>query len=438
MTILSALRKVLNTTFAVVWLASGVALAQSYDLSQPYAVQQSPAEGAATAPSGWIGPAAAAQSNSYPQGDFYTQLSAAGGSGGSYGPGGCPCNGSGGCGPDGCAEHWGCGGSPFRTGPGTCDSWRVGPRWHAELDGIFMKRDTTNLDLLADSLGTTLAAADSYENFEHGVGARLNLYSWWPQMRGYEMHVGYVGIFDWDANVIGPVAAVAVPPVGSVALSEQRDVQYGSYLHSLEINAQELTQSAWKRYGGVRYLQLGENVQSTFEQFSNAPLNLGDVSITNNTFTNAKVDNHLIGFQLGVRRDMWQLSERLSLNGFTSGGAYCNLISRKRSNVQVQNRTEILAVDDPVTPDFNEIGTTDTLVTSTGNSIKSDRTEFAFTGEVSLELVYKLNACSALKGGYQAMYLTGVELADDAYLGVQPDSDDLLLHGWFVGFEYHR
>jgi hypothetical protein len=106
--------------------------------------------------------------------------------------------------------------------------------------------------------------------------------------------------------------------------------------------------------------------------------------------------------------------------------------------VQVQNRTEILAVDDPVTPDFNEIGTTDTLVTSTGNSIKSDRTEFAFTGEVSLELVYKLNACSALKGGYQAMYLTGVELADDAYLGVQPDSDDLLLHGWFVGFEYHR
>src|SRR5262249_47540164 len=36
---------------------------------------------------------------------------------------------------------WGCGGSPYRTGPGLCDNWRVGPRWHVTVDGMVLSRE---------------------------------------------------------------------------------------------------------------------------------------------------------------------------------------------------------------------------------------------------------------------------------------------------------
>src|SRR5690348_750747 len=29
---------------------------------------------------------------------------------------------------------WGCGGNPYRTGPGLCDNFKVGPRWHISVD----------------------------------------------------------------------------------------------------------------------------------------------------------------------------------------------------------------------------------------------------------------------------------------------------------------
>ena len=40
---------------------------------------------------------------------------------------------------------WGCGGSPFRTGPGMCDTYRVGPIWNVAVDGMVMKREGTDL-----------------------------------------------------------------------------------------------------------------------------------------------------------------------------------------------------------------------------------------------------------------------------------------------------
>ncbi len=435
------------TTALLLALASGEAASaqQQYQLTQPDNVGSS--EVFVAAPYGkQIGPAEVARSNAYPDGDYYAQLSAAGGIGGPGGPGGpgvCST-----CGPGGgshgvgngapCEEHWGCGGSPFRTGPGQCDRWRVGPIWQVTLDGVFMARDETDIDALAAAIGTTTTAADSFQQFEHGPGARLTLTGWWPQMKGYEMQIGYLGIFDWDANVVGPPGAVAVPPPGSVALTQQRELKYGSSLNALEINAQRITSSPWKPFGGVRYLRVDDNIHDNTNQFNTTPLSLGDIAITNDLFSTANVENNLIGFQMGIRRDVWHLSEKLSIHGFSSGGAYCNLIDRDLSNSQVQTRTEILAVDDPLTMDFDETGSTDTLTTSTGSRTKTERTELSFVGEASLSLQYKLNQCSALRGGYQVLYLSGVELADDAYLGLAPNSRDLLLHGWFAGFEYRR
>ena len=50
---------------------------------------------------------------------------------------------------------WGCGGSPYRTGPGMCDNWKVGPRWHMTIDGLVMSRDETDLTALIDQMMLT-------------------------------------------------------------------------------------------------------------------------------------------------------------------------------------------------------------------------------------------------------------------------------------------
>ena len=43
---------------------------------------------------------------------------------------------------------WGCNGSPFRTGPGFCDTWEVGCRWDVAVDGIVMLREDADLAAL--------------------------------------------------------------------------------------------------------------------------------------------------------------------------------------------------------------------------------------------------------------------------------------------------
>ena len=53
---------------------------------------------------------------------------------------------------------WGCGGSPYRTGPGLCDNYRIGPRWHVTVDGIVMHRDSTDLVALAAQMNNSLPA----------------------------------------------------------------------------------------------------------------------------------------------------------------------------------------------------------------------------------------------------------------------------------------
>src|SRR5204862_1113420 len=47
---------------------------------------------------------------------------------------------------------WGCGGSPYRTGPGLCDNWKVGCRWHVTVDGVVLHREATDLVELAGAM----------------------------------------------------------------------------------------------------------------------------------------------------------------------------------------------------------------------------------------------------------------------------------------------
>lgn len=360
-------------------------------------------------------------STAYPDGDYYEQLSAAGGQG-----------------PMCCDDDWGCGGSPFRTGPGCGDHYRVGPRWRILLDGLMMYREKTDLAPLATAIGTTLDDADQYENFGHGGGVRLLATAFWPQCKNYEVAIGYTGVEEWNANVVAPV--VVIPPVvgppASVAVDERRTLNYNSSLHSLEVNFQAVNNIVWKPYAGIRYFSFDENIQDLTRQYPSAPLVVSEQSITNTRLHVAEVDNNLIGFQIGVRRDLWKVARKVYIQGFANAGMYCNLINRDDVIQSATTNTEILE-DDPDTGDIDETGFVESTTTTTGNRVKTERTRVSFAGEAALTLVWKFNNCCALRSGYEVLVVNGVELADDAFLG-NVQSRDMVFHGAFAGFEYRR
>jgi hypothetical protein len=368
-------------------------------------------------------------STAYPDGQFAAQLAAARGEG--------PCA---------CDWGWGCGGSPFRTGPGNCDDWRVGPRWHTKLDGVFIGREDINLDALgagAVAGGVTIdptGANTVSDNFGHGAGVRLSISSYWPQCKGYEMQISYLGIFGMEANAYDPDVPFVGPLPEPPGFETQKSLSYRSSLNSIEFNAQRVTDHALKFYGGVRYVLLGEDVSDSLTQSNQPPIIppnvvggiVGDPpqDITD-ILRNMSVDNNLVGFQAGMRTDLFSVGNRFYVEYLIGAGAYCNFITRKSGYSETRT---VLALDDPSTAGFENISDT----TNTRSGYKADRTRAALVGEALLGGVYEVNACTRARLGYQVLYLNGVELGNEAFLGAGPTSSDLLLHGWFAGVEYKR
>lgn len=410
------------------WLIAGLVAAASLSLAQAQdSLLTQPGEIYVDAAAPTAAPAPTGKSSAYPDGDFYNQLHAAGGQGATCSCGNADCNGD-----------WGCGGSPYRTGPGCGDEWRVGPRWRVVLDGVMMYREETNLAPLAAALGTTVGAVEQFENFDHGGGVRLLGTAFWPQCKNYELTLGYLGIEEWNANLVLPVNTIP-PVVGPPALAgvdERRTLSYRSSLHTLELNWQAVNDSAWKPYAGIRYFLLDETVHDRTSQYPTTPPAVGDAVVTTSLLDANEVENNLIGFQLGIRRDLWKVSRKVYIQGFANAGMYCNLINRSDSIRNSTTSTEILD-DDPATTDVDETGQIQSITNTTGNRVKTERTDVSFAGEAAVTLVWKINNCCALRSGYEVLVLNGVELGDDAFLNTV-QSRDLVFHGAFAGLEYRR
>lgn len=360
----------------------------------------------------------ASGSNAYPTGDFYEQLLAANGDS-----------------PDSCAYHWGKGGSPFRTGPGRCDSFRVGRRWRTQYEGLVLFRDDTDLTALvgaatAGGVAIPTDATTLSSNFDHAGGGKLLLASSWPQCRGYEMQIGYEGVFGWNAGAFNPDVPPAGPLVAGTAIA-QRSLTYQSSLHSLEINAASVQQRIIRPFFGIRYLRLAEYVDDVYDESSPAALT-PTVSFTlSDVMRSTDVDNNLIGFQLGGRSETCDIGGRFSLSGFGSAGAYCNLARRSSF---INQTDEIYTADDPATADDE----TDFTTATATSGYRSRGARMAFVGELGVAGAYRLNKCAKLRFGYQAMILQGVELGDALFLGNGARGDSEFLHGWFAGIERRR
>jgi hypothetical protein len=347
---------------------------------------------------------------------------------------------------------WGCGPWPYADGPGLCDDWLVGPMWDVKVDGLAMFRPGANLAAI-----TSLAAKDVNDvpltgsraipevsnNFDFGAGGRVDVTGKLPRCAGYWVEGVYEGINEWNASVVFPKFSPATPdnlapslPANTVQLqtsTEQRSVHYRSNLQSVELNFEPPT-NACQPFWGVRYIRVDDEISDLINQQSPFPLPGNPAQSTSFTDRLNQFDfaNNLVGLQIGMHESHCRITDRLGIDAFANTGVYYNQI--RRENLMRRTTTQIIA-DNTSTPSVNEF--LDSTVTTTNRDI-SEQTEIAYVAEASLSAVCQLNRCVALRGGYQILWIDNLHLAENAYLSLPDNNDNLLFHGWHFGIECHR
>jgi hypothetical protein len=332
---------------------------------------------------------------------------------------------------------WGCGQWPYANGPGTCDDWKVGPIWDVTVDGMVMTREGTDLDALEAATGKILDP-EVTEQFDRGPGGRVYLTGLLPKNAGYQMFAGYEGIEEWNAAIVYPEEPVPGMLPGDP--TERRSLFYRSSLHSGELNFLRMCNPAWRPYCGVRYMKFDDEIWDQNIQNALPPLpGPAPPTVTEtDTYNIFDIENNLIGFQGGLKYDIWNVGRRFSLQGFVNGGVYYNRV--KWSNLTKTTETQFTADNtltpvDPMDPAIDESSVT---VSDNSGLTIAERSDVAFAGEASLTGVCRLNKCWACRVGYQVLWIDGVQLAEDAYLGTGLESRALLFHGWHAGVECRR
>jgi hypothetical protein len=145
--------------------------------------------------------------------------------------------------------------------------------------------------------------------------------------------------------------------------------------------------------------------------------------ITTDRFNIFDIENNLIGFQVGIRHDLWRPMRRLAIEGFVNAGVYYNDV--KYTNFMGEITTQQM------------LGQAD-AVSGVFNSDVRELSEISYIAEASLSGVCRLNKCWALRAGYQALWITDLHLAEDAYLNTGIETRDLFFHGWHAGVEHRR
>lgn len=356
---------------------------------------------------------------------------------------------------------WGCGGSPYRTGPGMCDDWRIGCRWHVAVDGIVLAREETDVGALQAQLEANdpsgVVGTPTREQFDRGAGGRVMLMSQVGRCVGWDLQVAYEGVPEWHSSIVYPKQTVPAPPFviqpdpdtepppPFPERFEQRSLHYTSSLHSGALNFLPYMNPTWRPYFGVRYIKFDDEINDSFHQETQPPLPgpLGDAdpmtvedpigpSHETDRLNIFDMENDLIGFQVGLFHDTWQVNRRLAFEGVYGGGVYYNRV--KYTNLMGIFTTQTFA-DNTRSIDLGD-GRTD--FSNIVNNDVREYSEISYVVEASLTGVCRLNKCWALRGGYQMLWITNLHLAEDAYLGDENASDNLFFHGWHAGVECRR
>jgi hypothetical protein len=283
---------------------------------------------------------------------------------------------------------------PWFAGPGTCDNWCVGPHWNVEVDGMFIHRE--------DAAWGDVTGSEVVEQFEYGPGVRI--FATGYNYSNYGLQIGYEGVNDFHSTGFLEEDV----DVGDLTNPlEVTDYTYESTLNSLEINILRRTEIPLKVFVGFRYIEIDEEFLATTAISGGAAG--ADVDDVDGTL----VENRLVGVQAGAFRDAWQLNRWITIEPYGNAGAYFN--DFKREDLTLDGPTGALLIE------------------------KNEFDDIAFLGEAGVTGILRINACLALRGGYQVMAFQNVGTAlETSTLARGFDPDDLIYHGARFGVEYQR
>lgn len=377
------------------------------------------------------------------------------------------------------SDWWGCGGSPYRTGPGACDNYRVGPIWNVNVDGMVMKREGTNLAQIWNETdggfddgswnpaeGPQQGIPELFEQFDWSAGGRIEVLGKHPKCAGYQILAAGEGIEKWEATIIYPKQTLleinstnpqfgdannAVNPPGITntdaivyQVTSQRRVHYTSNLYAGELDIIHCQNPLLQPYCGVRYFRFNDQLRIEDDQNGLGPIDLLDpppIEVLTTDMSNIyDLQNDLFGFQLGLRHDLWRPNTRFAIEAFVNGGVYYNKIkyANYMSTTTVQQLGDVTPVNNVEANNFS--GTTN--VVSNSNLASANLAEIAYHYEASISGVCRLNKCWAMRAGYQVLMINGLRLADESFL--DPDifldngTHSLLFQGWHAGIECRR
>jgi len=315
---------------------------------------------------------------------------------------------------------------PYFTGPGNCDNWCVGPHWNVEVDGMALRRtgvDWSGIEAIAAADGFD---TDLIDDFGYGPGARI--FATGYNDSDFGLQIGYEGINDYHAT------ALFSQPI--VLGGDVRSFDYQTTFNSLEINVLRRTTAPTKLFAGFRYIQVDEDFTDALTEGKSVPPPsdpAGTFSFTD-TKDIFKLENRLIGVQLGALRDAWALNKWLTIEPFGNGGVYYN--NFKREELQDTVNTTIVGQNDGSNGSPVSSGSTNVNFVQFGTS--RDFSDIAFVGEVGVNAVFRVNQCVALRGGYQALVMDGVGEGIDAFFEPGLNGSTVLYHGARFGVEYQR
>jgi hypothetical protein len=273
--------------------------------------------------------------------------------------------------------------------------------------------------------------------FCYGGGARIWAMGELPRSEKYQIQFGYEGVEEWNAAVLFPEQELDADP----DIMQARSLHYRSSLHSAEFNFYRRPVSTVRPFWGIRYVRFTDEITDTTDQSAPFPAPVVEMRPTIVEFADETdyidIKNNLIGFQLGLREDLWHLNQRVSLQGFLNAGVYYNHVQFSDGSLNTSTVFTSEVVDDTtVVPDTTAAGSTS--ISSSGVVSSSEPSDVAYLAEASITAICRLNRCVALRGGYQFFWVDGLALAEDAYLDQPLGRHNFLMQGWHVGIEYRR
>jgi len=287
--------------------------------------------------------------------------------------------------------------------PGGCP-----PTWVA-ADVLWLQREGPDDYMIATDGNQAQLRNDNFD-FDYEAGVRV---TYGEVVRCVPVEITYFGTHDWnsaveldgDDNLLAPTA----PTGGSFVDADRVEANYGSELHSIEVNTLRFDGCNLTWRGGLRYIDAEEDF--AVRAFNDGtPEDSGLLAIG--------TDNRLLGLQGGATYsygcDGWCFDATGTIGG------YANFAERD------------YLIDDGIVPANNLMRETNDI-------------EFAFVGQLQFGITRHLGCGLKLRGGYELMWIEGLALAaeqtGDTTGGALPAFDvdgSILYDGGYIGLEWHR